>query len=238
MLSNASVLLWDNASRIPPQGLDSGIQFHQSQENIGFARACNQLALMTEADILLFFNPDARASPEVLLELAQRAWEKQALLAPLLQDPVQGDYRSWAPFPQRNWYGLAVLWESLRPRHRPFRVDWVMGACFAIPRHVFLQAGGFWEDYFVFTEDLDLCWRLYEKGIFTWLEPDLRMEHPRWGWSGARMELISQNLSRYAEGKSLKSYLRWHRFLKNLGRMSPEDFLMMEKALCPEKHSD
>jgi len=52
------------------------------------------------------------------------------------------------------------------------------------------------------------------------------------------MERIAHNLNRYAQGKSLKSYLRWHRLLKNFGRMSPEDFLMLEKALCPEKYSD
>ena len=43
-------------------------------------------------------------------------------------------------------------------------VDWVSGACFLIRRDVFESIGGFDERYFMFAEDMALCWQVREHG--------------------------------------------------------------------------
>jgi N-acetylglucosaminyl-diphospho-decaprenol L-rhamnosyltransferase len=43
-------------------------------------------------------------------------------------------------------------------------VDWVSGACFLVRRAAFEKVGGFDERYFMFAEDMALCWQLREHG--------------------------------------------------------------------------
>jgi N-acetylglucosaminyl-diphospho-decaprenol L-rhamnosyltransferase len=47
---------------------------------------------------------------------------------------------------------------------KPAEVDWVSGACFLIRREAWKVIGGFDPSYFMYMEDVDLCWRLRQHG--------------------------------------------------------------------------
>jgi GT2 family glycosyltransferase len=53
-----------------------------------------------------------------------------------------------------------------------------------VRRSAFEQAGGFDEGYWMYFEDLDLCYRLAQAGWTTWYEPSVTVVHVKHGTSG------------------------------------------------------
>jgi GT2 family glycosyltransferase len=64
-------------------------------------------------------------------------------------------------------------------------VDAVNGAFMLMRRSPLEQAGGFDEGYWMYMEDLDLCYRLAAAGWTTWYEPGASVVHVKAGTSGA-----------------------------------------------------
>jgi N-acetylglucosaminyl-diphospho-decaprenol L-rhamnosyltransferase len=56
-------------------------------------------------------------------------------------------------------------------------VDWVSGACFVVRREAFEQVGGFDEAYFMYLEDVDLCWRPGQAGWQVRYAPAAEVTH-------------------------------------------------------------
>jgi N-acetylglucosaminyl-diphospho-decaprenol L-rhamnosyltransferase len=56
-------------------------------------------------------------------------------------------------------------------------VDWVTGACFLVRREAFDAVGGFDDRYFMYVEEVDLCWRLARAGWRTGYESSARVRH-------------------------------------------------------------
>ena len=49
-------------------------------------------------------------------------------------------------------------------------IFWATGACFCIRSKAFHDLGGFDIDFFAHQEEIDLCWRLQNKGHGVWVE--------------------------------------------------------------------
>jgi GT2 family glycosyltransferase len=62
-----------------------------------------------------------------------------------------------------NWklWGIAPLFRQCT---EPVAVEVVSGACLLIDRDSFLQAGGFSSEYFMYAEDVDLCYQIRKLG--------------------------------------------------------------------------
>lgn len=87
---------------------------------------------------------------------------------------------------QNRWtrsYKLLDLDLSTRDELR--EVDWVSGACLAIRAEAFRAVGGFDESYFMYVEDVDLCWRLRRAGWRVVYDPAGTVTHVQ-GVSTAR----------------------------------------------------
>ncbi len=195
-LGSFEILVADNAStdgslhmletRFP------GVRVFRSVENVGFARASNLCWREARSSLVLFLNSDtlvpegalgglveiARARPEVGVVGPRLRYEDGAIQmsfgktlglgAELMQKCWNAGYRRGRG-PLRG----AVEKEYARERS----VDWVSGACLLTRRDLLETVSGFDENFFMYSEDVDLCLRIRALGATVLYTPDVEVVH-------------------------------------------------------------
>ncbi len=155
--------------------------------NVGYARAANLGIAATRAPIVAVFNPDLTMEPGTAKAMLARFDEEPGLGAcgPRIRNVDGSDYpsaRRSPSVPLAVAHGLLGLWWPTNPftaRYReldadpaqPRSVDWVSGAAVWLRRGALDTVGGWDERYFMYVEDLDLCWRLRRAGFDVGYEP-------------------------------------------------------------------
>ncbi len=76
---------------------------------------------------------------------------------------------------------LSNLISSIHPKpgryDKNINLDWVTGAFMMIPRTVFEKVGGFDEKIFMYTEEMELCYRIKKLGLQIAYSPDRKIVH-------------------------------------------------------------
>jgi N-acetylglucosaminyl-diphospho-decaprenol L-rhamnosyltransferase len=197
VVDNASVD--DSAARLAK--CSPGTRLISSPVNLGFGRGANLGARSTASEYLLVCNPDLVVGPGAVQRLAAVLDESPAvaLAGPMLREPSGVVYPSGREFPgtaEAIGHGFVGLFWGGNPwtlryrrigqeQHRSREADWVSGAFFLVRRRAFEAVGGFDERYFMYVEDVDLCWRLREAGWSVRYEPAAEVVH-RQGLSTSR----------------------------------------------------
>lgn len=191
-----------------------GVEVRQAATNEGYARAMNA-ALAPAAgppgpDVLIALNPDTVCPPGSLRSLcdALLAEGDVGLVAPVLRYP-NGAYQpsayrfpsplvsmaaSFAPLRlQRGRLGRRLGLEAAPPPDTPVDIDWATGAVHVIRAAALGGRPPYDERWFMYTEDLDLCWRLAARGWRRRLVPDVSVTHVanaagHQAWGPARTE--------------------------------------------------
>jgi GT2 family glycosyltransferase len=142
--------------------------------NLGIRRSTTPYALLLNSDTQLAANAVDRlseyldAQPSVGV-VGPRLRRPGGALEPSCHPPL-GTVQSVL---EKGWVGRVIArvpglgprWSLLNWAHdRPRSVPWVTGAALAIRRSAFDQLGGFDEDYFMYAEEVDLCWRARQAG--------------------------------------------------------------------------
>jgi len=153
----------------------------RNSQNRGFGAACNQGAAGSQADFILFLNPDTRLAAGNLEAPARYLGSPHHAMVGIvgiqLADESGHVTRNTARAPTvlsmiGTSLGLDRLGLAMFPRHFVSEwahddtrvVDQVMGAFFFMRRDVFEALGGFDERFFVYYEDLDLAERARQSG--------------------------------------------------------------------------
>jgi N-acetylglucosaminyl-diphospho-decaprenol L-rhamnosyltransferase len=159
--------------------------------NLGFACAANQGAAASANPYLLFLNTDAELMSGALDTLL-RVIEEQpraGIVGAQLRNADGTFQGSHAPFPSLVGEflvlsGLGRLscgapYPSRGPDDEkgPQVVDWVGGACLLARKIAFEAVGGFDESFFLYGEEVDLCYRMRSAGWEVWYQPGARVMH-------------------------------------------------------------
>lgn len=171
-LENLTGLNWDaiyvdNASRVEERPLEASLPNHskliQSESNLGFAAANNLAATQTDAQYLLFLNPDAFPGPDSVLNLVrtlQQHPEAAAIGATLVRPESGGRLDGCGDV----LHVSGVAYRAGRGKKWPIPAfGETFSACAAgmlIRRECFEAVGGFDERFFCYFEDVDLGFRL------------------------------------------------------------------------------
>jgi GT2 family glycosyltransferase len=180
------------------------VELTENRENVGFSRANNPALARGTAPYALVLNPDTRVTPGALDAIIQvlETHPEVGIAGPRLElEDGSFDHASRRSFPTPlsalgHFTGIGRR-EGAGGRLADYRapgvesglVDAVNGAFMMIRRSALDQVGAFDTRYWMYMEDLDLCYRFAEAGWATWFEPSVTVIHVKAGTSGAHRSL-------------------------------------------------
>lgn len=201
----AETFVVDNGSTDESQRVSADnercVQFIQNRDNRGFAGANNQAIRSSSGRYVLLLNPDTEVRAGAIETLVRFMDEHPdaGAAGPLLLNPDGTLQDSCFPAPsllRELWrlLHLDAVWPYGSYRQdrwslaSPHLVDVVQGACLVIRRHALDQIGLLDEDYFIYSEEVDLCQRLRERGWSVYWVPGATVVH----YGGQSTRLVAQ----------------------------------------------
>jgi hypothetical protein len=208
------VILVDNASTDNTatyvQGEFQDVAVRRNAENIGFGRAMNLAAASASGEYLLLLNPDCTVQPGAVEEMADfldRRQQAGACGPMMTSSNGEFQYVSRRGFPTPlNSVAYILGLDRVFPRSRALggyhrrhidprleiTTDVLSGACMMLKKSIFEAVGGFDKDYFLFGEDIDLCWKIRQARHEIWYLPSAKAVHVK----GASMRSAPQMAQR------------------------------------------
>jgi len=184
------------------------VRFVQSQKNVGFARANNEAFQVSHGQCVLFLNPDTEeVGPAISAMYARlqtlsgagavgckllnpdRTIQTSCIQSfPTIINQILDAECLRSRWPKAALWGMAPLYES---GSEPKTVEAISGACIMLKRQVFQQVGLFSEDYFMYAEDIDLCYKVKQAGYKNYYIPEATVIH----YGGGSAQTASSNFS-------------------------------------------
>lgn len=159
------------------------------EKNFGYCGGNNRAAAKASNKYLLFLNNDATVAPGWLPPL-RSLFESSSDIAAI--QPKIMDWKEKNKFEYAGAAGGLVdrfgypfcrgrIFDHLETDSgqydKPYDISWASGAAFAIRKECFEETGGFDESFEFHMEEIDLCWKLWNRGYRICYCPDARVYH-------------------------------------------------------------
>ena len=151
------------------------IKIIQNTGNHGFAKGYNEALKEVEEELYVLVNSDVEVTEGWLtpvIELFERDPET-AIIQPKILDYKNKSYFEYAGaaggfldkygFPFCRGRIIETVEEDKGQYDDETEIFWASGACMFIRKSVYRELGGFDEDFFAHQEEIDLCWRAFNK---------------------------------------------------------------------------
>lgn len=174
------------------------VELFAAERNLGFSSANNRAIRAGSAAYVLALNPDTRVtegSLDRLVELMDARPEVGICGCRLELDDGSFDHAAKRSFPTiagalGHFTGVGrraregALSQYRAPGVEAGPVDAINGAFMLMRRSTLDEIGLFDEGFWMYMEDLDLCYRCWEAGKIVWYEPSVTVVHVKHGSSG------------------------------------------------------
>ena len=148
----------------------------QNSRNAGYAGGYNLALKSVEEDIHILLNSDVEVTENWLKPII-RVFENEpetAAVQPKILDYQKKDHFEYAGaaggYIDKFGYPFCRgrIFQQLEEDHGQYNNDeyifWASGACLAVRKSAYNEIGGLDEDFFAHQEEIDLCWRLQNRG--------------------------------------------------------------------------
>ncbi|MBO4713534.1 MAG: glycosyltransferase [Fibrobacter sp.] len=196
---DSQIIVLDNGSkdRITPEikQFFPEVLWLDSTENLGFGKGCNLAEKHATKPFLFFINPDtvvSRDSFTKVLDFMEEHPESGTVGCRILNEDGTLQWACRRSFPTiisavSKTVGLAAMFPKsklLASYNMTYadpdavtEVDAISGSFFCIKRDLYESLKGFDEDYFMYGEDLDLCFRTKAAGYKNYYTPSTNILH-------------------------------------------------------------
>ncbi len=165
-----------------------------NSENVGFTRGNNQALAVAQGRYLFLLNPDTELRPRALHALIDYAdaHPRAGIIGPQLfygDGTPQSSHRRFPTLATaflestklQQWFprnrALTRYYMLDTPDDATQEVDWVNGSALFVRREVYDQIGGFDEVFFMYSEELDWCYRAKQAGWQVVYLPTAQVTH-------------------------------------------------------------
>ncbi len=212
---NHEIIVVDNASD------DGSVEFIRekfpqitlivNQTNLGFSKANNAALKIAKGKFILLINPDTIVSEDTITKMIEFLNEHPdaGLAGCKILNPdgsLQLACRRSFPGPWTSFCkvtGLSTLFPKSKlfakynltylDENSTYEVDAISGSFMMMKREAYEKVGGFDEQFFMYGEDLDLCYRIQKNGYKVYYYPGTQIIHYK-GESTKRSSLDETNI--------------------------------------------
>lgn len=184
------------------------VRLFKNRKNLGFAAGNNKARKVVRGEFVLFLNPDTVVKKNTFKETVKYLKSNKEVGAMtckivLPSGELDKDARRSFPTP---WVSLTHLvlrldklfpkskllsryWYGYKSPNETHEVDVIQGAYFLTRKKVLDSVGWFDEDYFLDGEDIDLCWKIKERGWKIIYYPKVSITHVK---KASKMKPVSK----------------------------------------------